>query len=203
MEVKNIYEVLARKDFQDPSTGDLFFPVYIYTYDPSLEQECKSGIDQILSLLKRPTNHHKNMHIHLWDYVRQFFNEKSFGKFTYEELILKKESEGEDVTEWIRHQVFGAGNNFFTWLQNRIKQHYSDGKLDFKPYILVNGFTESYPYMRPGEFLKNSEMFTDKFKLILFYPGRVEGENFYLFNVLESENIYRANILNNLIENEG
>lgn len=203
MEVKKIYEVLARKDFQDPSTGDLFFPVYIYTYDPGEEEVCKSGIDQILSLLKRPTNHHQNLHIHIWDYVREFFKEKSFGKFTYEELILKKEKGGEDVTEWVRHQLFAAESNFFSWLQERIGDHYSDGKLDFKPYILVNGFTESYPYVRPGEFLKNSEMFTDKFKLILFYPGRVEGENFYLFNVLESVNIYRANILNNLIEHAG
>lgn len=199
MEAKKIYEVLVRKEFQDPSTGDLFFPVYIYTYDPSHEEDCRSGVAQILSLLKRPTNHHQNMHIQVWDYIREFFNEKSFGKFTYEELILKKESEGEDVTKWIRHQIFGADNNFFTWLNERIDNHYADGELDFKPYIFVNAFTEAYPYMRPGEFLKNSEMFTDKFKLILFYPGRVEGENFYLFNVLESENIYRANILNNLI----
>jgi hypothetical protein len=56
--------------------------------------------------------------------------------------------------------------------------------------------------MRPGEFLKNMEGHAADYKMLLFYPGRVEGESFYLFNILESENIYRANILNNLIEDE-
>jgi hypothetical protein len=193
-----ILNVLARKDFQDPSTGNLFFPVYIYTYDTKDEALYKEQIPEMISHLSRPSNHLHTLHIDIWKEIMTFFEEKTFGKFTFLELIKNKENTGEDVTQWVRQHLFNSQNGFFIWLKNKIDAHYRDGDLKFKPYIIVNGFTEAFPYMRPGEFLKNTESLPEHYKIILFYPGKVEGENFKLFGTLESESIYRANILNNM-----
>ena len=36
-----IFELLSDKSFQDPRTGNLFFPAYIYTYEPEEEYEVR------------------------------------------------------------------------------------------------------------------------------------------------------------------
>lgn len=198
MQFDKILDVLARKDFQDPSTGNLFFPVYIYTYDPKDEALCKQQIPDMISYLSRPSNHLHTLHLDIWHEIMTFFAEKTFGKFTFLELITNKEKSGEDVTQWVRQHLFNGQNGFFNWLREKISSYYKEGDTKYKPYIIVNGFTEAFPYMRPGEFLKNTEFLPSDFKIILFYPGKVEGESFKLFGTLESESIYRANILNNM-----
>ena len=201
MDSKKIFKLLSNDGFKDPNTGNLFFPVYIYAYDVDQERLVGKEITNLMGQLARPSHHLDNLHIHIWEDIMSFFAEKRFGKSTFLELIQRKESEGEDVTPWVRQHVFDEKSGYFAHLKNKIEEHFKEGDVSLKPYILVNGFTEAYPYIRPGEFLKNVESYTSDFKLILFYPGEVEGETFYLFGELESENIYRANLLNQMIDN--
>ncbi|MFT6334288.1 MAG: hypothetical protein ACJATI_001025 [Halioglobus sp.] len=201
MDSKKIFKLLSNDGFKDPDTGNLFFPVYIYHYDVNEEHTVNKEIINLKEQLARPSHHLDNLHIHIWDDIMSFFKDKQFGKFTFLELIQRKESKGEDVTPWVRQHLFDEKNGYFVHLKNKIQTHFKEGDISLKPYILVNGFTEAYPYIRPGEFLKNVESYTTEFKLILFYPGEVQGETFYLFGELESENIYRANLLNQMIEN--
>ena len=50
-----IYDLMSDKGFQEPSTGNLFFPAYVYTYKPELEYEIR---EQIAQLIKESSDKH-------------------------------------------------------------------------------------------------------------------------------------------------
>ena len=45
--IDKIYGILAGKGFQDPETGKLFFPVYIYSYDPKKEYAFREALKRL------------------------------------------------------------------------------------------------------------------------------------------------------------
>ncbi|MFA6661315.1 MAG: BREX protein BrxB domain-containing protein, partial [Bacilli bacterium] len=56
-----------------------------------------------------------------------------------------------------------------------------------------------YPYLRVNEFLALYEDFNDtnKYKIIVFYPGHRDHNSFRLFGILPDNNTYRATLLIN------
>lgn len=57
MTITELYNQLADKDFQDPMTGNLFFPAYMYVYDPAEEYQIQKEILYIKERLHRPDNY--------------------------------------------------------------------------------------------------------------------------------------------------
>lgn len=66
-------------------------------------------------------------------------------------------------------------------------------------FIFVYGIGDIFPYLRTNVFLTNYERYnqTDKYKLIVFYPGHQVNNSFSLFDLLDDSNTYRATLLLN------
>ena len=82
--VDMIYDLMADKGFQEPRTGNLFFPAYIYTYPPEQEYAIREQIDLLNAKLKRP-NHYLdslviNMYEELIDYCQLLSENPRIGK---------------------------------------------------------------------------------------------------------------------------
>ncbi len=56
-----------------------------------------------------------------------------------------------------------------------------------------------FPYMRTNVFLANYEQYnrSSRYKIIVFYPGHREDNNFNLFDRLDDQHTYRATLLIN------
>ncbi|WP_442788151.1 BREX protein BrxB domain-containing protein [Flavobacterium sp. PL11] len=61
-------------------------------------------------------------------------------------------------------------------------------------------FGTAYPYLRASDFLKNTEQLIKEFKVILFYPGNYDNNNYNMFGLLNDDNLYRSNHLNKFLE---
>ncbi|GAW88408.1 hypothetical protein FPS14_contig00004-0073 [Flavobacterium psychrophilum] len=72
-------------------------------------------------------------------------------------------------------------------------------KNDKKVYLVLHGFGSAYPYLRVSDFLKKTEQLIKEFKVIVFYPGDYNNNNYNLFGLLNDDNLYRANHLNKYI----
>lgn len=61
------------------------------------------------------------------------------------------------------------------------------------------GIGSMYPYLRVNEFLALYEDYneTDKYKIIVFYPGHRDQNSFRLFDTLPDNHTYRATLLIN------
>jgi hypothetical protein len=197
-DLSTLIAFLEEKGFQEPETGKLFHPTYIYTYDASEEYQLRMELDKLLKRLKRPNHFLDCMIINLFELFIMFLKNSSFGGKTILEQILKKEDESiEDSRQWINDEINSEA--FYALVEEKITGYFGEPDQQKRVYLIVHGVGDIYPYLRASEFLKRMEHVVKNFKLILFYPGKYESSQYCLFGELKNDNIYRANLLNQLI----
>jgi hypothetical protein len=134
------------------------------------------------------------MYVEMIDFLKaeQFANRSLF------DLILEKEKEDdEEALEWILEEI--NEGNFYTKFTEKVKTHFGESN-EKKVYLVLHGFGTAYPYLRASDFLKNTEQLIKDFKVILFYPGNYDNNNYNMFGLLNDDNLYRANHLNKYLE---
>ena len=194
--VDNIYDLMADKGFQEPRTGNLFFPAYIYTYPSEQEYEIRKQIDLLIEKLKRPNHYLDCMVVNIYHEIINYLKEDSFAGKSLFDLVLEKESEDpKDAFDWVRDEI--NHGKFYKKFEAKIKEHFVNE--DKTVYLIIYGFGSAFPYLRASDFLKKIERFIKEFKVILFYPGVYQDSKYSLFGVLDDDNMYRANHLNKQI----
>lgn len=190
----NLFNLMASKGFQEPRTGNLFFPVYIYTYEPAEEYEMRQEINLLIEKLERPNNYLDSLVINMYDEIIDFLKGENFAGSSLFDLILEKESEdGEEALEWVLAEI--NDGNFYQKFTEKVINHFGENS-EKKVYLVLHGFGAAYPYLRVSDFLKNTEQFIKEFKVIVFYPGNYDNNNYNMFGLLNDDNLYRANHLN-------
>lgn len=70
---------------------------------------------------------------------------------------------------------------------NYIKEHTPD-----KAIIFITGIGKCYPIIRSHTVLNNLHLVIDKVPVVLFYPGKYDGQELVLFSEIKDDNYYRA-----------
>lgn len=189
-----IYDLMSDKGFQEPRTGNLFFPAYVYTYKPELEYEIRNQINQLIKKLERPNHYLDCLVINIYEELINYLKSDSFSGSTIFDSILEKEKEDyEDAFNWILDEV---DNGFYDYFEETINGHFKE-KNEKRVFLIIYGFGTAFPYLRASDFLKKTEKLIKEFKVIVFYPGTYKNSNYSMFNELNDDNLYRANHLNN------
>lgn len=185
---------MTDKGFQEPRTGNLFFPVYIYTYEPAEEYEMRKEINLLIEKLERPNNYLDSLVINMYDEMIEYLKQEQFANRSLFDLISEKEKEDdEEALTWVRDEI--NEGNFYDNFTKKVKNHFGENN-DKKVYLVLHGFGTAYPYLRVSDFLKNTEQLIKEFKVIVFYPGNYDNNNYNMFGLLNDDNLYRANHLN-------
>jgi hypothetical protein len=190
MTITELYNKLDDKDFQDHLTGHLFFPAYMYVYDPAKEYETDREILNIKERLHRPTNYLNVLVLDIFEEFLEFLHAQSFGKDSKFDFFLKQEETRPDQVEKSLRQT-ANDDRFYAWLHQKITDHFHKSGDAKVAYVFMKGFGAAFPYLRASKFMSNFEKHISGYKLILFYPGEVK-DNYRLFKVLNDENLYRA-----------
>ena len=92
---------------------------------------------------------------------------------------------------------------FLKALQSALNLHevfipYIKNKITTVPHdlIFITGVAAVFPYMRSHVVLNNLHSVTDHVPTVMFYPGEYTGSTMRLFDLLKSNNYYRAYNLN-------
>ena len=190
MTIKELYNQLADKDFQDPCTGNLFFPAYMYVYDPEKEYEIEAEILDIKERLHRPSNYLDVLVIDIFQEFLAFLKTQKFGKALKLDFFIDNEMKKSDkVDKALKQDAQSAA--FYGFIKNKINSHLSKADDYEVAYVFLKGFGAAYPYIRASKFMNNFEKYIEGYKMILFYPGKAE-EYYNLFGILNDENLYRA-----------
>jgi len=191
MTIPELYDKLADKDFQEYTTGQLFFPAYMYMYDAKREREIEHEIADIQSRLRRPNNYLDVMVLDIFEELLVFLDGQGFGNAP-SKLHFYLEHEGrkpEAVSTGVREAAYSE--EFMQQLEGTIQQHLMEAKQYEVAYVFMQGFGRAFPYVRVSRFMANFEKHIHGFKLIVFYPGTTNG-NYQLFGELQDEHLYRA-----------
>lgn len=196
MTITELYSKLSDKDFQDYNTGNLFFPAYMYMYDPTKEYEVESEILDIKNRLHRPNSYLDVMVLDIFEEFINFTKATKFGKSSkFDFYIEHEESKKEAVHKSLSKDAYDE--RFLKFLNDKIQKHLDAAKPYEVSYIFMKGFGNAFPYIRASRFMSKFEKYVKAYKLILFYPG--EAKDYYsLFGLLRDENLYRAiKLINN------
>jgi hypothetical protein len=190
MTITELYTQLSDKDFQNHQTGNLFFPAYMYMYDPEKEYEVDAEILDIKNRLHRPSNYLDAMVIDIFEVFVEYLKQEKFGRDTKFNYYTQHEtSKPEAVDKSLKMDAYNQ--RFLGFLSSKIEDHLKKADESEVAYIFVKGFGRSFPYIRASRFMNNFEKYIKGYKLIMFYPG--EAKNYYsLFGLLKDENLYRA-----------
>lgn len=199
MTVEQLYEKLCSKKFQDTQSGDLFYNFFVYLYPADKEFEMREQIDDIKENIKRPVNNVDVLTLDIFEEFCRFMDGQSFGKHpSYLNYMLEKdESRPDDVTKALLLKA--NSDDFMLYIHNKIMEHVSKVDEYIRPYVFLYGLGNIYPYLRTSNLLNRYERYnrSERYKIILFYPGDQDGATFKLFGDLEDNHTYRAIVLMN------
>ena len=158
MTITELYEKLSDKDFQDYLTGNLFFPAYMYVYDPEKEYEIDMEILNIKNRLHRPNNYLDVMVMDIFEEFLNFLSTTKFGLKTLLQDYLDDEPKMPiEVEEGLKQDA--TGDLFMNYLNSRIKDHLNNAGNAEVAYVFVKGFGKIFPYLRASRF---TESFREK-----------------------------------------
>lgn len=190
MTIKELHKQLENKDFQDHETGNLFFPAYMYMYDPEKEYEIEAEILEIKNSLHRPNNYLDVMVLDIFEEFVAYLKQEKFGKDLKFDFYSKfEESKPDAVNKALLQDAYDK--RFLEFLKTKINTHLENATDYEVAYVMLKGFGNSFPYIRASRFMNNFEKHIKGYKLIMFYPGEVK-DYYSLFGLMKDENLYRA-----------
>ena len=199
MTVEQLYEKLCSKKFQDTQSGDLFYNFFVYLYPADKEFEMREQIEDIKENIKRPVNNVDVLTLDIFEEFCRFMDGQSFGKHpSYLNYMLEKdESRPDDVTKALLLKA--NSDDFMLYIHNKIMEHVSKVDEYIRAYVFLYGLGNIYPDLRTSNLLNRYERYnrSERYKIILFYPGDQDGATFMLFGDLEDNHTYRAIVLMN------
>lgn len=198
MTISDFYDqLLSDKEFQEPETGNLFFPAYIYQYDSKDEYNIRKQIRNLKDRLIRPNNFVDTLILNIYDEFISFLKDEKMGGESILDLITQNDTEKE-MPDNLKDVLFNKANSlaFFNYINEKATTHFKEPSKFKKVYLMLYGFGSIYPFLRTSTYLKNFEEHVKGYKLIVFFPGYYENKKYHLFGELHDENIYRATLIN-------
>lgn len=192
MTIEELYQKLIDKEFRDPATGSLFYPVYVYLYPAESEYRIREEITNLEERLQRPNDFIQACIFDIFELFLEYLKITPFGKQgTLYDLHIKLESEKNPQALGLLKDDANS-KEFNSFIDNSIKKVLQLPSPMDKAYVILHGFGKIFPYLRVNKFLSHFEEFIkDQYKLIIFYPG-VLKDNLSLFGILEDEHHYRS-----------
>ena len=203
MTIPELEQRLNDPQFLNPENGDLFYNVFIYQYPADQEYTIREQIQLFRENLRRPTTQVEPIMINLYEQYLAYLDQKRFLKNpSMLRYLLDKEENNPADAPSVKNivQRNAESEQFIDYLHQQIENaiHNSQNQLS-TPYIFVYGIGSMYPWFRVNQFLTSYERYneTSKYKIIVFYPGRQDGNTFRLFGFLPDSHTYKANLLLN------
>lgn len=199
MTVDQLFAKLCSKEFQDVQNGDLFYNFFVFPYPANEEYAMRAQIDDFKKKLIRPTNYVDVLVLNLFDEFCTFLDKQSFGKKHPSYLNYLLEKDKTDTAAAMRALTLKANSEqFYRYIHDRIITHVMIDDDKVRPYVFLHGIGLMYPLLRTSVFLTNYEKYnkTSRYKVIVFYPGTVQGTDYELFGLINDHHTYRAIVLN-------
>ena len=202
MTIKELDDKLNSPGFQDTENGDLFYNFFIYQYPADREYEIRRQIKEFKENLIRPLNYVDVLTLDLFEEFCNYLDGQKFlANPSLLQYLLNKEKQQPEEYDKIfstleRH---AHSEKFVRHLHERIMSHITIKDQYRRPYVFMYGVGSMFPYLRVNELLAKYEDYndTDRYKIIVFYPGHREQNSFRLFDTLSDHHTYRATLLIN------
>lgn len=151
---------------------------YVFDYEANSELIVREYIKYI----KKEFNHKEtNRHIIEFDLYKMLI-EIAKEKRIFEHIFKMEERQGKDVL-FRAMSTFAEPNVFLQKIREQLKNY---------NVVFLTGIGKAYPFVRSHNILNNLQEVLDKTAVIMFFPGRYDGQSLQLFGKFKDDNYYRA-----------
>lgn len=178
---------LAEKKIQEPQFREnkgLGNEVGYYIFDYPAEDELKvrERIEYIRKKNQGSDDEYQVVVFDLYDLIIDILKQKGYLEKCYE---FEKKRGLERVTKSIGNMLK------ITSSDGLIIKHIQENTPE-KAIVFITGIGKCYPLLRSHTVLNNLHQVIDNVPVVLFYPGKYDGQELVLFGEIKDDNYYRA-----------
>ena len=153
---------------------------YIFDYPPENELDVRSFLRTLLEHIPKQRPDVRVKHINLFDFVLDHLRARGLLE---KSLRLQKEKGDQALKKALRGPLE----------EEKLKIPFTEvAKPSDHDLIILSGAGTVWPLLRTHTLLNNLQPIMGQTPLLLFYPGRYDGQSLRLFGKLKSNNYYRA-----------
>lgn len=153
---------------------------YIFDYPPEHEVRVREHLRILLEHIPKQKPNLRVYHINLFDFVLDYLK----GRNLLDRAIQKQKKDGDEA---LKSALVAPLHE--TKLASVFAEVVRPEQQDL---VLMSGLGTAWPLLRSHVLLNNLHPIMGQTPLVMFYPGRYDGQSLRLFGKLKNKNYYRA-----------
>ena len=155
---------------------------YIFDYPPEQELYIRNWVEYIRQKNESSGDDYRIIVFDLYDIVIDILIQKGYLEKCYQ---FEKTKGFERVSKSISNMLKITSSDGL--IVNYIIDHITE-----KSVVFITGIGKCYPILRSHTVLNNLHQVIDQVPVVLFYPGKYDGQELVLFGEIKDDNYYRA-----------
>lgn len=157
---------------------------YVFDYPPEQELLVRERIDYLKSKYAMNNKDFQLVVFDLYDIIMDILIEEGFLELCMEFEKTKGFSEiTKAVNEILRMEEDNQNNELLAHIKKNTPKN---------AVVFLTGVGKCYPMMRSHKILNNLHQFVDDVPVVMFFPGKYDGQSLMLFSEVKDDNYYRA-----------
>lgn len=153
---------------------------YIFDYPPEDELRVRDYLRTLLDHIPKQKHGLRVKHIDLFDFVMDYLKSRKL----LDKAIQMQRDKGDEA---LKKALAGPLH------ESKLSAVFAEvAKPEQHDLVIVSGVGSVWPLLRSHTLLNNLQPVMGKTPLVMFYPGRYDGQSLRLFGKIKSNNYYRA-----------
>ena len=155
---------------------------YIFDYPPEQELLVRERVDYIRKKNEQSDDEYRIVVFDLYEIIIEILKEKGYLEKCYE---FEKKRGFDRITK-------AVGNMLRITAKDSLIVNYIRERTPEKAIVFLVGIGKCYPILRSHTVLNNLHQAIDNVPVVMFYPGKYDGQELILFGEIKDDNYYRA-----------
>ena len=155
---------------------------YIFDYPPEQELLVCERVEYIRKKNEQSDDEYRIVVFDLYEIIIEILKEKGYLEKCYE---FEKKRGFDRITK-------AVGNMLRITAKDSLIVNYIRERTPEKAIVFLVGIGKCYPILRSHTVLNNLHQVIDNVPVVMFYPGKYDGQELILFGEIKDDNYYRA-----------
>ncbi len=155
---------------------------YIFDYPPEQELLVRERVEYIRKKNEQSDDEYRIVVFDLYEIIIEILKEKGYLEKCYE---FEKKKGFDRITK-------AVGNMLRITAKDSLIVNYIRERTPEKAIVFLIGIGKCYPILRSHTVLNNLHQVIDNVPVVMFYPGKYDGQELILFGEIKDDNYYRA-----------
>lgn len=155
---------------------------YIFDYPAEQELFVRERIEYIRKKNEQSGDEYQIVVFDLYDIILEILQQKGYMEKCYE---FEQKKGFDRITK-------AVGNMLRITAKDSLIVNYIKDRTPEKAIVFLVGVGKCYPILRSHTVLNNLHQVIDNVPVIMFYPGKYDGQTLMLFSEIKDDNYYRA-----------